>query len=124
MNHLSALDFSLCILDVKRFQDVSFNDTLMDVAVTCNGFAGRMQMEIDYTELCDFIQNLKALYDRLEGTAEIKEPYGYQAYIRFECDRTGHIIISGELYEMENHLAFRTTIDQTDMKAFVHSFDQ
>ena len=122
MNLLSALDFSLCILDVKRFEGSGYNDTLMDVAVTCNGFAGRMQMEIDYLELCAFIQDLKAMYDKLSGVAQMKEPFG-KAYIRFACDRMGYVTISGELEEMHNHLKFETTIDQTYMKAFIDSLD-
>ena len=124
MNRLFALDFSFEILDIKRFHDVSYVDTLMDIAVTCDGFAGKMQMEIDYADLCAFVQNLKTLYDRLAGAAEIKEPWGNQAYIRFECDRTGHIVITGKLNEMENCLKFRKTIDQTDMKEFINSFGE
>ena len=115
MYQLSAPGFTLQIYNIILYNGAP---TDMNISVVCGGYAGGMQMEIFDSQLCSFAVSLKAMYDDLKGTVEIKEAFGDQAYIRFACDHWGHITISGELFEGENYLKFSANIDQTYLKDF------
>ena len=65
----------------------------MTVFVTCNEFSARADMDIDVKDFAKFSMELMDIYRSLTGEASIKEPYGYERYITFVADRTGHIVM-------------------------------
>ena len=95
-------------------------NTTMTVFVTCNDFSAKADMDIDFKDFADFSMKLTAVYNTLQGEATIKEPYGYEKYLTFSADRTGHIVVQGYLCDdsRSNELRFETVFDQTYLKAF------
>ena len=96
-------------------------NTIMTVSVTSDGFSATTDMDIDIKEFCKFAKELKRVYDSLNGSATIKEPYGYGQYISFRADnRTGYITVKGFLCDdlKNNELHFENNFDQTYLKPF------
>ena len=95
-------------------------NTNMTVSVTSNEFSAKTDMDIDINAFADFTDKLKKVYDTLSGEAMIKEPYGYQRYISFQAEKTGHIIVKGYLCDdmKINELHFENSFDQTFLKPF------
>ena len=60
------------------------------------------------------------IYKYLKGEATIKEPYGYEKFISFAADRTGHIVVKGYLCDdaRSNELRFEIIFDQTYLRGF------
>ncbi len=94
----------------------------MTVFVTCNEFSAKADMDIDIKDFAAFSMELMNIYKSLEGEASIKEPYGYERYITFVADRTGHIVVKGYLCDdcRNNELRFETVFDQTYLKSFAY----
>ena len=92
----------------------------MTVSVTNNEFSAKTDMDIDIKAFADFTDKLKKVFDTLSGEAMFKEPYGYQRYISFQAEKTGHIIVKGYLCDdmKINELHFENSFDQTFLKAF------
>lgn len=95
-------------------------NTNMTVFVTCNEFSAKTDMDIDVKEFAAFSNQLMTVYRDLKGDASIKEPYGYERFISFVADRTGHIVVKGYLCDdsRSNELRFETVFDQTYLKDF------
>ena len=72
-------------------------NTNMTVLVTCNEFSAKTDMDINIKDFANFSMELMAIYNSLKGAATIKEPYGYEKFISFIADRTGHIVVKGYL---------------------------
>ena len=101
--------------------DIEYSsNTIMTVFVTCNGFSAKADMDIDIKEFAEFSSKLMTVYQKLNGEASIKEPYGFEKYISFVADRTGHIVVKGYLCDdsWSNELRFETVFDQTYLKVF------
>ena len=77
-------------------------------------------MDINIKDFAEFSMELMDIYKSLQGEASIKEPYGYERYITFVADRTGHIAVKGYLCDdsRSNELRFETVFDQTYLKDF------
>ena len=95
-------------------------NTNMTVSVKNNEFSAKTDMDIDIKAFADFTDQLKKVYDTLSGEAMIKEPYGYQRYISFRADKTGHVIVKGYICDdmKNNELYFENSFDQTFLKSF------
>ena len=96
------------------------SNTIMTVSVTTGGFSAKADMDIDIKEFAAFANKLSAVYDSLNGTATIKEPYGHQKFITFSADKTGYITVKGFLCDdlKNNELRFENSFDQTYLKPF------
>ena len=96
-------------------------NTNMTVLVTCNEFSAKTDMDINIKDFANFSMELMAIYNSLKGEATIKEPYGYEKFISFIADRTGHIVVKGYLCDdaRSNELRFETVFDQTYLRGFV-----
>ena len=96
------------------------SNTIMTVAVTSDSFSAKADMDIDIKEFAEFASQLQVVYDTLSGEATIKEPFGYQKYISFHADKTGHITVKGFLCDdmKNNELHFENSFDQTYLKKF------
>ena len=95
-------------------------NTNMTVLVTCNEFSAKTNMEINIKDFAEFSLELIAIYNSLKGEATIKEPYGYEKFISFVANRTGHIVVKGYLCDdaRSNELRFETVFDQTYLRRF------
>jgi len=115
-------------LDMNIFEtDIKYSsNTIMSTTLKCNEFSAQTSMDIDIKEFAVFAEKIFAMYEKLNGTALIKEPYGNEQFIEFSCDKTGHIIIKGFLCNLNDScsykLNFEKTIDQTDIENFIKSF--
>ena len=96
-------------------------NTNMMVFVTSNEFSAKADMDINIKDFAKFSMELMAIYNSLKGEATIKEPYGYEKFISFAADRTGHIVVKGYLCDdaRSNELRFETIFDQTYLRGFV-----
>jgi len=124
---IESPDFTLR-LQFKVFEsDISYPvNTELTVFVESDGFAAHTQMDTDIKQIRSFVKDLSALYSNLQGAAKIQESYGYQQYISFSGDRTGHISIRGELHSMRhveyrNTLQFENDVDQTYLPPFINA---
>lgn len=129
MNTISieSPDFTLR-LQLKVFEsDIPYPvNTELTVFVESDGFCASTQMDIDIKQFKAFVKDLSALYTRLQGNAKMQEPYGYQQFIEFSGDRTGHIIIRGELHsasrpDHRHALQFENDVDQTYLPPFINA---
>ena len=111
---------SLCF-DIYEDEFAYTVNTIMTVSVTSDGFSASADLDIDIKEFVKFAKELKKVYDSLNGSATIKEPYGYGEYISFIADnRTGHITVKGFICDdlRNNELRFENSFDQTYLKSF------
>lgn len=118
-------DFCLS-LDFQVFQaDISSpSNTILSVYIASNGFSAATTMDIDIKQLPVFCNDLKAIYNTLQGEAKIQEPFGSRQYISFVGERYGHIAVSGVLHSNGTkgywqELKFENGIDQTFLPAFL-----
>ena len=128
MKHTLESDKLYMELNVNVFEsDINYSsNTILDIIIRCNEFSAQTAMDIDIKEFAVLAEKICAMYEKLNGTALIKEPYGNEQFIEFSCDKTGHIIIKGFLCNLNDScsykLNFEKTIDQTDIENFIKSF--
>ena len=118
---LESDNFCLCFSLNVFESDIDYPiNSSMTVFVTCNEFSAKADMDIDIKDFAEFSVELMGIYNSLKGEASIKEPYGYEKYITFVADRTGHIVVKGFLCDdsRSNELRFETVFDQTYLKDF------
>ena len=124
---IESPDFTLR-LQFKVFEsDISYPvNTELTVFVESDGFAACTQIDTDIKQIRSFVKDLSAMYSKFHGSAKIQEPYGYQQYISFSGDHTGHIIIRGELHSIgrpdhRHTLQFENDVDQTYLPSFINA---
>ena len=125
---LESESFSLS-LDFEVFEsDISYpSNTILTVSVSSAGFSASTTMDIDIKRLPFFCNELKNVYDSLNGKARLQEAFGDQ-YIEFCGDGKGHIGIAGQLESngsdgFSQKLQFENRIDQTFLPAFLASLN-
>ncbi len=122
---IKSPDFDICFQPKVFESDIAYSsNTILTVSVRSNGFCGNTDMDIDIKAFVAFVDALSALYETLNGAAIIREPYGYQQFVEFNADRSGHIGVSGELCSSGRNgflqkLAFENSIDQTYLPDFI-----
>lgn len=123
MHRLKSEDFLLELTAVVHEEDLPdpVNATLL-VSVSSDGFSARSGMDIDVRDLAAFAGRLKELYESLDGSARLEEPYS-EGYMEFTADSLGHIRIRGCLQQSNAYgdtqkLLFGSEIDQTYLKDF------
>lgn len=106
--------------------DISFPiNTILAVTVLSDGFSAQTTMDISIKDFSVFTCNLKQLYDTLQGSARLEEPYGMHNHIEFLCTENGYIAVNGILNNyvkngLEQELHFENEFDQTYLKDFVN----
>lgn len=103
------------------------SNTILSVCVSSSGFSATATMDIDIKRLPFFCNELKNVYDSLNGKARLQEAFGDQ-YIEFCGDGKGHIGIAGQLESngsdgFSQKLQFENRIDQTFLPAFLASLN-
>lgn len=122
---IKSPDFDICFQPKVFEADIAdSSNTILTVFVRSGDFCGKTDMDIDIKAFAEFVDALSALYETLNGTAIIREPYGYRQFIEFTADRSGHIGISGEVCANSQggffqKLAFENTVDQTYLHDFI-----
>ena len=106
-------------------EDLSYPvNTDLHIIISSSGFSVKdATMEIDVKALAAFSCALNELYETLTGTAELREPYGAQDYLRFSADRGGRIRVKGKIHGLDSNshtqtLVFENEFDQTFLKDF------
>ena len=98
-------------------------NTSLSIKVISYGFSAESIMDIDVRKLANFTVQLNELYETLEGSARLEEPYGGHGYIEFMACGRGHIAVkvnihNGNAYGYEQELSFENEIEQTCLKSF------
>ena len=98
-------------------------NTSLSIKVISYGFSAESIMDIDVRKLANFTVQLNELYETLEGSARLEEPYGGHGYIEFMACGRGHIGVKGNIhngnaYGYEQELSFENEIEQTCLKSF------
>ncbi|MBR3267647.1 MAG: hypothetical protein IKI58_02810 [Oscillospiraceae bacterium] len=122
---LAYCDNFIEITDFQHFVEEERNgnpyNCAFSIRVKSGEFAGLAEgCEYDYKELQKFIQALEDLTAFRRKEISFVE-IGFGNEIRFECDSTGHIKVSGELnrYAGEQFLRYHFMTDQTVFPAFI-----
>lgn len=99
-------------------------NTSMRMAVKSGVFQGAGALECDVKELGHFTSQLRAMYQFQITKAELKGIDG-EGLIRLCMDRSGHITVSGSLYdnESEQELRYQFMADQTTLKLFLQNLE-
>jgi len=117
-NYIEIVDFYHSLDDERAGNP--YNCTF-DIRVRSGGFSGRTDgCEYDYKEWKRFIESLEQLISfEIKKVSLIEICVGN--HIEFVCDRTGHIIISGEIgSDAGSHfLKFEFRTDQTALQPFI-----
>ena len=96
----------------------------LGIKVSSYGFSADSVMDTGIREMTDFVMQLKEMYEKLNGSAELSEPYGI-SYVKFLAKAGGHISVWGRIsnkssFGFEQELTFDNEIDQTYIKDFVY----
>ena len=122
---ITTPDFKL-ELTPEVFEGPSPYNADLHVNVESRSFSARIDIDTGTLQLEEFFKQLKKVYDRLSGNAELKGNDGQK--IAFEALKTGHIKISGAFSKFgtseDFKLSFSAEVDQTDLKDFVGKMDQ
>ena len=117
-NYIKIRDFHHYIDDEKNGNPYNCS---FDIIVKSGVFAGIADgCEYDYKELQKFIVALEDLISFKRKDVTFCE-IGYGNAIEFKCDRTGHIVVSGEIQgDAGSHiLKFEFMTDQTVFPQFI-----
>jgi hypothetical protein len=90
-----------------------------EVEIAVNGFHGKIEPWVDAGDFERFAVQLRALYDTLQGQAELR-PLEQQFVLKLAARVGGHIHIEGEAWSKatyENRLQFELEIDQSFLQA-------
>ena len=93
------------------------------VKVSSYGFSADNYIDADELHLTYFAVELNKLYETLQGSAKLEDPYGARSYIEFIARSGGHIRVVGRINNNEAHgfeqeLSFDNEIDQTYLRGF------
>ena len=97
-------------------------NTSFKLLVKSGFFSGIGECEYDINEFLRFTQEINDLY-LLNRNKVIMHDICYGSYIEFNMDKTGHLLISGEIYgDARIHsLKFEFLSDQTALRSFNNS---
>lgn len=100
-------------------EDICYN-TSFDLEVRSGSFSGVAPCEYDIKEFRKFVQELLEMYDFKKQIVMLND-ICYGSNVRFETDKTGHIVISGEIFgeAMEHSMKFSFVTDQFVLKQFI-----
>ena len=100
-------------------EDIYYN-TSFDLEVRSGTFSGVAPCEYDIKEFRKFVQDLLKMYD-FKKQRVILNDICYGSNVKFEADKTGHIVVSGEIFgeAMEHSLKFSFVTDQVVLKRFI-----
>ena len=111
-------------LQVFEFDiSISPSNTIIKLKVESFGYSGNSDIDINIIDFINFIENIRKIYDSLNGSARLEEVYGKKQYIDFIADGKGHILVRGFISQInddkEQELKFSNEIDQTVLKSFI-----
>ncbi len=126
----ARLEFCGNYIEIINFSYISENrqpgDPLyctFDIKIRSGVFSGIADgCEYDHQEWEKFISSLEDLINfRIKKTSLFETGYGNR--IDLECDRTGHIRVSGEIYgdACSHYLKFEFDTDQTAFPPFINA---
>ena len=124
---IKSAEFDLCFRLQIFETDIPYSsNAILTVSVHSDGFCANADMDIDIKEFVAFVDSLSSLYERLNGTAIIQEPYGERQFVEFSADRFGHICVRGELSSNGRNgflqkLTFENGVDQTYLPDFIQN---
>lgn len=56
-------------------------NTILNVRLTSDGYSADSSMDVGARDIAVFAEGLKEVYDKLEGTVRLEEPYGEHNFI-------------------------------------------
>lgn len=94
-------------------------NTTFNIKVVSGLFSGIGECEYDMKEFIVFARQINELYD-FRRTKVVLHDICYGSCINFEMNKTGHLIIKGDIYgcAMVHSLKFEFFADQTSLKDF------
>ena len=107
-----------------EFSDMKWFEPDIEIEVlvkaNSNGFGGASVFGCYYDDFEKFVSELKMVYNFEAYKADLKDMY-YDSYLTFKADKTGHIYISGTLYDLHKvqRLDFCFKADQTSLSDFL-----
>ena len=96
------------------------------VHVSVGGFKGEVEIYMCGSDMIRFKEQLKPVYEHLEGVAEFKTVEG-QLAIKIEVDKLGHVLASGFILDdlaKTNGLNFSISYDQTLLWHTISEIDE
>lgn len=108
----SDSEFVKITLPSSYFRD-EWIETQVELSV--NGFHGTIKPCFEVVDFKNFLQELKAIYETLQGRAKLS-PREEQFVLTLAVGKTGHVLVTGVAWSRvtyENKLQFEFEIDQT-----------
>ncbi len=96
------------------------------VRVSVGGFKGEVEIYMSVSDMIRFKEQLKPVYENLEGVAEFNTLEG-QLGIKIEVDKLGHVLASGFIIDdlvNSNRLDFSISYDQTLLWHTISEIDE
>ncbi|MBR8661818.1 hypothetical protein [Brevibacillus sp. NL20B1] len=112
-DRISILSTENHCIDVEHLYTVEGYITLA-LTIKSGDFKGKSNFCFSKETLTHFIQSLKEMGTRLDGSSRIDD-YDSDAYIYLEVNKLGHVVISGQLggSHQEHSMKFKFSTDQT-----------
>ena len=116
---LKILDYDMC----ESKKGNPYNTSCL-VEIFSNGFYGKTNFLVNYSDLILFFRKIENMYKTITGKASIKD-YDFGSYLNVECDDFGYFLFNGILInESFQELKFTNKIDQTYLKEFLSDFSK
>ena len=106
--------------DIKRFGDESGFLTVL--ALESGDLSARIRFYFEPHSLKTFLGELRQMDQTLSGSATLR-PMWESPFIRLALDHRGHIAVSGELGDADQHLRFTFDTDQTCLRPLISDLD-
>lgn len=117
-------DNHLIINNFTYHQEDIYYNTSFDLEIRSGSFRGIAPCEYDIKEFRKFVQELLEMYNFKKQIVMLND-ICYGSNVKFEADKTGHIMVSGEIFgeAMEHSLKFSFTTDQFVLKQFISELE-
>lgn len=105
----------------NNFLEISVcpHNTIFKVCVKSEGFAGHGECETDIEVFRQFVGKLEEMYRLERKDAKLQSIIGYETYIRFIMNKTGHVTVCGKVIDYKHSVEFEFEADQTALPPFI-----
>lgn len=115
-NEIKIFDFSHFALDAQAGNPYN---TIFQMSIASNGFAGKGEWECDIKEFRQFVKGLEEMAQLQTVQVDLRDT-GYASHICFKMAHTGHICVTGVLFGpmKTQQVTFEFFADQTVLSPF------
>lgn len=116
--------FKDIFVSLEDFKNKNPYNAHFKIEVKSGAYGGAGEIETNLKDFIKFGNSIKKMYESLQGKALLQDIL-HQTFVLFECDKRGHIVVSGFIEEYETHqtLKFSFVTDQSSLKSFMEQLN-